>query len=84
MRDANQAHISLSIQGVASDLQVLAFEGREALNQPYLFSIDLVSQDPQLELEALLNQPAFLAFGPAGCGVHAWSTPSNRVTPASA
>ena len=70
MRDANQAHISLSIQGVASDLQVLAFEGHEALNQPYRFSIELVSQDPQLDLQALLNQSAFLAFGPDGGGVH--------------
>nr|WP_218573284.1 type VI secretion system tip protein VgrG [Pseudomonas sp. L-22-4S-12] len=60
----------MSIQDVASDLQVLAFEGREALNQPYEFNIELVSQDPQLDLEALLNQPAFLAFGPDGGGVH--------------
>jgi type VI secretion system secreted protein VgrG len=70
VRDANQTLISLSIQGIASDLQVLAFEGREELNQPYEFSIDLVSQDSQLDLQALLNQPAFLAFGPAGGGVH--------------
>jgi type VI secretion system secreted protein VgrG len=67
---ANSAHISLSIQGISSDLQVLAFEGHEALNQPYEFVIELVSQDPQLDLQALLNQPAFLAFGPEGCGVH--------------
>ncbi|VXB04003.1 Rhs element Vgr protein [Pseudomonas sp. 8AS] len=67
---ANSAHITLSIQGISSDLQVLAFEGREALNQPYQFDIELVSQDPQLDLQALLNQPAFLAFGPSGGGVH--------------
>ncbi|MBU2067235.1 MAG: type VI secretion system tip protein VgrG [Gammaproteobacteria bacterium] len=70
MRDANQAHITLDIQGASSDLQVLEFTGRETLNKPYRFDIELVSESPDLDLEALLYQPCYLGFGPAGKGVH--------------
>ncbi len=70
MLDANQAHITLSIPAVETDLQVLAFTGREILNKPYCFEIDLVSPRANLDLHALINQPAYLAFGPSGKGVH--------------
>lgn len=30
--DANAIHITLTIEGIATDLQVLSFEGRETLN----------------------------------------------------
>jgi type VI secretion system secreted protein VgrG len=70
MLDANQAHITLTIAAVENDLQVLSFEGREALNKPYRFDIELVSQRADLDLDALINQTAYLAFGPSGKGVH--------------
>uniref|UniRef100_A4XQH2 Rhs element Vgr protein n=1 Tax=Ectopseudomonas mendocina (strain ymp) TaxID=399739 RepID=A4XQH2_ECTM1 len=70
MLDANQAHITLAIPAVDNDLQVLSFEGREALNKPYRFDIELVSQRADLDLDALINQTAYLAFGPSGKGVH--------------
>ncbi len=70
MLDANQAHITLAISGVETDLQVLGFEGHEKLNQPYRFDIEVVSERPDLDLETLLHRPAYLAFGPAGKGVH--------------
>ncbi len=70
MLDANQAHITLAITGVETDLQVLSFEGYEKLNQPYRFDLEVVSERPDLDLESLINQPAYLAFGPAGRGVH--------------
>ncbi|MGN5594229.1 hypothetical protein, partial [Stutzerimonas nitrititolerans] len=66
MLDANQAHITLAISGVETDLQVLGFEGHEKLNQPYRFDIEAVSERPDLDLETLLHRPAYLAFGPAG------------------
>ncbi|WP_162839895.1 hypothetical protein, partial [Pseudomonas citronellolis] len=47
---ANQPHFSLNIDGLDSDLQVLEFHGREALNQPYRFDIELVSERPDLDL----------------------------------
>ncbi|EZH83478.1 type IV secretion protein Rhs [Ectopseudomonas composti] len=70
MLDANQAHITLAIPAVENDLQVLSFEGRETLNKPYRFDIELVSQNADLDLDALINQTAYLAFGPSGKGVH--------------
>ncbi|QGW21562.1 type VI secretion system tip protein VgrG [Stutzerimonas degradans] len=70
MLDANQAHITLAVAGVETDLQVLSFEGHEKLNQPYRFDIEVVSERPDLDLETLLHRPAYLAFGPAGKGVH--------------
>jgi type VI secretion system secreted protein VgrG len=70
MMDANQAHITLAIPAVENDLQVLSFEGRESLNKPYRFDVELVSQNASLDLDALINQTAYLAFGPSGKGVH--------------
>jgi type VI secretion system secreted protein VgrG len=70
MLDANQAHITLTIPAVETDLQVLSFVGREMLNKPYRFDIELVSQRADLDLDGLINQTAYLAFGPSGKGVH--------------
>ena len=67
---ANQTHFSLRIENLRHDLQVLAFTGREAISQPYRFDLELVSERPDLDLDALLHQPAFLALSPAGGGIH--------------
>jgi type VI secretion system secreted protein VgrG len=67
---ANQTHFSLSIEGASHDLQVLEFTGREAISQPVVFELELVSERPDLELEALLHRPAFLALSQAGNGIH--------------
>jgi type VI secretion system secreted protein VgrG len=67
---ANQTHFSLSIEGLSHDLQVLEFSGREAISQPFMFELELISERPDLDLESLLHQPAFLAFAPGGNGIH--------------
>ncbi len=67
---ANQAHFTLSLEGVEHDFKVLEFQGREAISQPYRFDLELVSERPDLDLQALLHKPAFLAFDPAGKGIH--------------
>ncbi|MHA6495051.1 type VI secretion system Vgr family protein [Pseudomonas borbori] len=67
---ANQTHFSLSIEGVSHDLQVLEFTGREAISQPFEFELELVSERPDLDLESLLHQSAFLTFSQAGNGIH--------------
>ncbi len=67
---ANQAHFTLSLEGVEHDFKVLEFRGREAISQPYRFDLELVSERPDLDLESLLHRPAFLAFAPDGSGVH--------------
>ncbi|MEX6500741.1 type VI secretion system Vgr family protein [Pseudomonas zhanjiangensis] len=61
---------SLDVSGTEHDLQVLEFSGREAISQPFAFEVELVSERPDLDLEALLHRPAFLAFTPGGGGIH--------------
>jgi type VI secretion system secreted protein VgrG len=67
---ANQTHFSLTIEGLEHDLQVLEFSGHEAINQPFVFELELVSQRPDLDLESLLHKPAFLALSQNGTGIH--------------
>ncbi|OCX90964.1 MAG: type IV secretion protein Rhs [Pseudomonas sp. CO183] len=67
---ANETHFSLTLEGVDHDFQVLEFRGREAISQPYRFDLELVSERPDLDLQALLHKPAFLTFDPAGMGIH--------------
>lgn len=42
----------------------------ETISQPYRFELELVSERPDLELQSLLHQRAFLAFSPDGLGIH--------------
>jgi type VI secretion system secreted protein VgrG len=67
---ANQTRFSLHTEGVEHDLQVLEFNGREAISQPYCFELELVSARPDIDLECLLQQPAFLALTEDGTGIH--------------
>ncbi|SEM30500.1 type VI secretion system secreted protein VgrG [Pseudomonas sp. NFIX51] len=68
--NANETHFSLSIEGFQSDLQVLSFKGIEGISQPFRFDLELVSENPDLDLETLLHKQAFLAFDPQGSGIH--------------
>ncbi|MDF2398840.1 type VI secretion system tip protein VgrG [Pseudomonas sp. 3MA1] len=67
---ADTAHFVLSIPAVRHDFKVLAFKGREAISELYAIHIELVSDNPRVDLESLLNQPAFLQFGLKGEGIH--------------
>ncbi|MGY3260791.1 type VI secretion system Vgr family protein [Pseudomonas chlororaphis] len=67
---ANTAHFTLSIPAVRHDFKVLAFDGTEALSTLYGIRVELVSENPDVDLESLLNQPAFLRFGLNGEGLH--------------
>lgn len=51
------------------DVQVLAFEAEEAIGRPYRIELELVSGQPDLDLPALLRQPAWLALDEAR-GMH--------------
>ncbi|MFJ2282415.1 type VI secretion system tip protein VgrG [Pseudomonas sp. NPDC087803] len=64
------ACFSLSLNDFKHDLQVLSFTGHESISQPYSFEVELVSQRADLSLEGLMHQQAFLAFDPAGLGIH--------------
>ncbi|UUW71174.1 type VI secretion system Vgr family protein [Pseudomonas oryzihabitans] len=67
---ADTPQFTLTLDGVAHDFQVFAFDGREAIGQPYRFQLELVSERPDWPLESLLHRRAFLALGPADLGVH--------------
>ncbi|WP_339456196.1 type VI secretion system Vgr family protein [Pseudomonas sp. EA_65y_Pfl1_P120] len=67
---SNETHFSLTIDDFAGDLQVLSFTGTEGISQPYRFDLELVSENPDIDLEKLLHKQAFLAFDPQGSGVH--------------
>ncbi|TFF01729.1 type VI secretion system tip protein VgrG [Pseudomonas sp. BCA14] len=64
------SRFKLIIPEVTSDFQVLAFKGREFIDQPYFIHVQLVSENPCLDLEALLHQPAYLHIGEVDQGFH--------------
>ncbi|MFC6339061.1 type VI secretion system tip protein VgrG [Pseudomonas sp. CCM 7891] len=67
---ANQSTFTLTLEGVPSELKVLEFSGIEAISQPYCFDLELLSEQPDLDLESLLHRQAFLSFDASGRGVH--------------
>ncbi|MHC8356168.1 type VI secretion system Vgr family protein [Pseudomonas sp. LB3P81] len=67
---ANQPRFTLTIDGNQNELKVLEFTGKEAISQPYRFDLQLVSEQPDIELESLLHRQAFLSFDAQGSGVH--------------
>jgi type VI secretion system secreted protein VgrG len=67
---ANQPHFNLTVDGIDSDFQVLSFTGREALNTPFEFELELVSEKASINLESVLHKLAFLQLSPTGTGIH--------------
>jgi type VI secretion system secreted protein VgrG len=67
---ANQSAFTLTLDGVPSDLKVFEFKGHEAISQPYRFDLELVGEQPDLNLESLLHRQAFLGFDDQGHGIH--------------
>ncbi|CAI8898897.1 type VI secretion system secreted protein VgrG [Pseudomonas sp. IT-P258] len=60
----------LDVAGLPDSLEVLAFTGREAISEPFVFDLNLLIDDPELDLASLLYRPASLHFGPAESHVH--------------
>ncbi|MFL1493063.1 type VI secretion system tip protein TssI/VgrG [Pseudomonas antarctica] len=61
---------AFNVSDAPRDFQVLAFKGSEFLDQPYFIHLQLVSENPSVDLEALLHLPAYLDFGEADAGLH--------------
>ncbi|SIR37341.1 type VI secretion system secreted protein VgrG [Pseudomonas flexibilis] len=70
MSTAQPVVFTLTIPGAPGDFKVLAFSGHEAIGAPFRFDLELVSDDADINLDALLLQPAFLSFGKDQGGVH--------------
>lgn len=67
---ANETQFTLTIKGLAHDLRVLKFHGQETISSPFAIKVELVSERPDLDLDSLLHQQAFLAFNNSGNGIH--------------
>ncbi|QAY90071.1 contractile injection system protein, VgrG/Pvc8 family [Pseudomonas sp. ACM7] len=66
----NEPSFRLDVEGLPDPFEVLAFTGSEAISEPFMFDMDLLIDDPTLDLASLLYRPAFLHVGPAGNGFH--------------
>ncbi|MGE8182107.1 type VI secretion system Vgr family protein [Pseudomonas mandelii] len=66
----NEPSFRLDVEGLPDPVEVLAFTGSEAISEPFVFDVDLLIEDPTLDLASLLYRPAFLHFGPPGTGFH--------------
>lgn len=67
---ANQPAFTLALDGSPSDFKVFAFNGTEAISQPYRFELELVCEQPDIDLEGLLHRQVYLGFDEQGHGVH--------------
>ncbi|MHC8322544.1 contractile injection system protein, VgrG/Pvc8 family [Pseudomonas sp. GB2N2] len=67
---ANEPSFRLDVAGLPDPFEVLAFTGREAISEPFVFDVDLLIDDPTLDLASLLYRPAVLHFGPEGNTLH--------------
>ena len=69
-KSTTTAPFALHIPAVRNDFKVLAFDGVEAISALYAIQVELVSENPDFDLQTLLSQPAFLQFGLNGEGLH--------------
>jgi type VI secretion system secreted protein VgrG len=66
----NEPSFRLDVAGLPEPFEVLAFTGREAISEPFVFDVDLLIDDPTLDLASLLYRPAVLHFGPENSALH--------------
>lgn len=66
----NEPSFRLDVDGLFDPFEVLAFTGSEAISEPFAFDVDLLIDDPTLDLASLLYRPAYLHFGTQGNGIH--------------
>ncbi|ROM69408.1 type IV secretion protein Rhs [Pseudomonas brassicacearum] len=69
MRNDTESPFSLTLTQSDLRLQVLRFNGREALNQPYRFDLELIGLAPPMSPDTLVGQPAFLCLD-GESGIH--------------
>ncbi|KLQ15871.1 type IV secretion protein Rhs, partial [Enterobacter chengduensis] len=58
----NHNHNLLVVKGCASELDVLAFEGDEALSKPFSYRIEFTSGDHAISKEMMLMKPGSLTL----------------------
>lgn len=55
-------HHLLAVKGTTSELDVLAFEGQEALSQPFSYRVEFTSADHAISKEMMLMKPGSLTL----------------------
>jgi type VI secretion system secreted protein VgrG len=63
MREDPHVTMILAIANGPSNLQVIGVNGRDRLNAPFCFDVDVVSPDPELDCAALQQHDAWLQLG---------------------
>ncbi|WP_166218259.1 type VI secretion system Vgr family protein [Pseudomonas atagonensis] len=66
----NEPSFRLDVAGLSDPFEVLAFTGSECISEPFAFEIDVLIDDPHLDLSGLLFRSAFLQFGSSSNGIH--------------
>lgn len=54
----NESSFRLDVAGLSDPFEVLAFTGSEALSESFAFEIDVLIDDPHLDLAGLLYRSA--------------------------
>jgi type VI secretion system secreted protein VgrG len=63
-------HFRLDIDPLFQDLQVLSFTGTQSLSEPFSFELEVLIDEPWLDVPNLMYKAAFLSFKGRDSGVH--------------
>ncbi|MCX4030320.1 type VI secretion system tip protein VgrG [Endozoicomonas sp. SM1973] len=58
----SSSRFTFSIKGVEDTLRVVRFDGQEGISRPYVFTIDTVCENFDLDLDVILQQPSQLVI----------------------
>lgn len=67
---ANEPFFRLDIAGLPHPFDVLAFTGTESISEPFAFELQMIVDDPQLDLGGLMYRCAYLQFFEGQGGIH--------------
>jgi uncharacterized protein involved in type VI secretion and phage assembly len=67
---ANEPAIRLDVAGLSHSFEVLDFACSEAISQPFVYELQVLLDDPELDLASLLYRSAYLHLDASGNGVH--------------
>lgn len=62
----NNYSLSIERLDASSNISILSIEGKEQINQPWRYIINLTSQNKQISINSVLSQAASLTFHPRG------------------
>ncbi|WP_341522506.1 contractile injection system protein, VgrG/Pvc8 family [Pseudomonas sp. G.S.17] len=66
----DEPHFRLDVANLLDGLQVLSFAGTEAISQLFAFELEVLIDDPELDMHSLMYRAVFLHFMGRTLGVH--------------